>query len=377
MKKGESLIEIREERPEDYRETELITMNAFWNRYAPGCNEFLLVRKLRKAKAYLPQLSRVAVRDGKIVGVIMYSVAKIQYGDITHEVLTFGPLCADRSAQDCGVGGKLLETTMQLCKDAGYEAIVIFGEPNYYPKHGFVTCDHLGLTTMDGSNFDSFMGIELKPGALTTLEKKYGCKGRFSEDEALEDLPDEETEAMRKEFPELPKLKLPGQWGFPNPTYEKDGYQLLEAVQMKKAFINMFNIYAHELSRYNPWLATQISMEGNYLEEYVKEYFANPAKRPFIILCDSRPAGMFVVSGQNDSFDIEEFFVTIPYRKKGIATNIVKLLLSQVEKPCEISILEKNESAIQFWEKLFKDGKADYTKENDGNGMWNYHIKNN
>lgn len=53
-------IIIREERKEDYRATEFMTMRAFWNLHGPGCNEHLLVHKLRTAKEYLPELSRVA-----------------------------------------------------------------------------------------------------------------------------------------------------------------------------------------------------------------------------------------------------------------------------------------------------------------------------
>ena len=48
--------------------------------------------------------------------------------------------------------------------------------------------------------------------------------------------------------------------------------KLVKAVTMEKAFINLFNIYAHELSRYNPWLGTQIDLDGNYLSEDVKQY---------------------------------------------------------------------------------------------------------
>lgn len=32
-------IAIRLERPEDYRDTEILTREAFWNVYKPGCDE--------------------------------------------------------------------------------------------------------------------------------------------------------------------------------------------------------------------------------------------------------------------------------------------------------------------------------------------------
>ena len=46
-----------------------------------------------------------------------------------------------------------------------------------------------------------------------------------------------------------------------------DRMELIRASEMKKAFGSLFNIYAHELSKYNPWIGTQINSEGIYLSE--------------------------------------------------------------------------------------------------------------
>ena len=40
-------IVIREERSEDFWDTEYMTQKAFWNLHNPGCSEHLLVHKLR------------------------------------------------------------------------------------------------------------------------------------------------------------------------------------------------------------------------------------------------------------------------------------------------------------------------------------------
>ena len=88
-------IILRKETKEDYYNTEHMTMRAFWNLHGPGCNEHLLVHKLRESEDYIPELSRVAELDGKIVGAIFYSKAIVKDGDIEHEVLTFGPLAVE------------------------------------------------------------------------------------------------------------------------------------------------------------------------------------------------------------------------------------------------------------------------------------------
>ena len=55
-KQGGNII-IRKETPEDYRKTEYMVMRAFWNIHVPGCNEHLLVSKLRNSPDYLPEFS--------------------------------------------------------------------------------------------------------------------------------------------------------------------------------------------------------------------------------------------------------------------------------------------------------------------------------
>lgn len=197
---------IRKERKEDYFNTEYMTKKAFWNLHVPGCNEHYLVHILRNSNDYIPELSRVAELNGEIVGAIMYSKAYVLNGDSKTEVLTFGPLCVEPKFQNKGIGGKLLENTMELAREAGYKAIIIFGEPRYYPKYGFKTCDNYGITTADYKNFDAFMGIELVPNALKDVT------GRFFESEVFDNLQNDKVEEFDKTFPYMEKLKLPGQW---------------------------------------------------------------------------------------------------------------------------------------------------------------------
>lgn len=198
---------IREERIEDYKQTEWMTMRAFWNIHGPGCNEHLLVHKIRESKDYLPKLSRVAEIDGKIVGAIFFTKAWIKDGEKEHGIVTFGPLCVDPMYQSRQVGAALLKETIALAKEAGYPGIVIFGEPDYYPKHGFVTCDHFGITDCEGRNFDAFMAYELQKDGFAHIS------GKFYEAEVFEACEDEtELEKFTSQFPFCPKLKLACQW---------------------------------------------------------------------------------------------------------------------------------------------------------------------
>ncbi len=199
-------IIIRKETKEDYHATELMTMRAFWNLHGPGCNEHYLVHKLRGAKEYLPELSRVAELDGKIVGAIFYSKAKVVDNETEHEVLTFGPLAVEPTCFGRGIGTKLLQETLALAKEAGYKGIVICGEPGYYPRHGFATCDRFGIRHPAFGNADAFMAYPLNEG----FEKIHGL---FYEASVFEECEDEEkVRLFTGEFPYYKPLRLSCQW---------------------------------------------------------------------------------------------------------------------------------------------------------------------
>ena len=202
-----SNIIIRQEREEDYKKTELMTMRAFWNIHGPGCNEHLLVHKLRNSEVYVPEISRVAEIEGEIVGAIMYSKAQVYDGETVHEVLTFGPLAIEPLAQSKGVGGKLLKETIRLAKEAGYRGICIFGEPDYYPKYGFINAEKFGITDEGGNNYDAFMAYELTENGFADI------KGKFKEADIFSQCEDEEEIAeFTKQFPYYKPLTLKCQW---------------------------------------------------------------------------------------------------------------------------------------------------------------------
>lgn len=199
-------IKIRAEKENEYHEVEQMVLEAFWNKHRLGCNEHLLVHKLRKTDVYVPQISRIAEVNGEIAGVICFAKAMLQKDGILKEILIFGPLCVKPEWQGCGIGGALLAETLKLAEKQGYEGVVIFGEPDYYPLHGFRTCDQFGITTEDGKNFDAFMGIELVEGGLSN----FG--GKFIEPPVFEELPEEENEEFTKGFDTPAKQKFPCQW---------------------------------------------------------------------------------------------------------------------------------------------------------------------
>lgn len=174
-------ITLRIEEEKDFRTVDNITREAFWNVYRPGCSEHFILHKLRSSPAFIKELDFVAELDGEVVGNIVYSKAVVvDDAGTRHEVIGFGPLSVLPSYQRRGIGTKLIEHTVEIAKEMGYKAIIIFGDPAYYHRFGFVNAEVFDIHTSEGENFDPFMAKELYAESL------QGITGRYFEDAAFQ-----------------------------------------------------------------------------------------------------------------------------------------------------------------------------------------------
>lgn len=78
-------ILIRQELTEDNNTTEEIVKKAFLNEEYSDKKEHLLVNRIRKSDAFIPELSLVALNQGKnIIGHVLLSKIKIADGFLLH-----------------------------------------------------------------------------------------------------------------------------------------------------------------------------------------------------------------------------------------------------------------------------------------------------
>lgn len=158
-------VNIRMETEKDYSSVEALTREAFWNLYAPGCDEHYLCHILRGHKDFIKELDYIAEVDGNITGSIMYSRSFLISDDFEKvPVVSFGPLCVHPEYQRKGIGTALIERTRSLVEKMDIPAIIIYGDPHNYCKYGFKNGIDYKVSNMDGEFPLGLLVLELKPG---------------------------------------------------------------------------------------------------------------------------------------------------------------------------------------------------------------------
>jgi len=185
---------IRLETQNDFRETEVLTREAFWDLYKPGCDEHFILHKMRCIPEFIKELDFVAVYQNKIIGNIIYSKAKIvNENNEEHEVLCMGPLSVLPSYQRNGIGSKLIKHSIDCAEKMGFKAVVIFGNPDYYNRFGFKNARKYNIKTSEGDNFDAFLALELYENSLKGIDGKFYINPVFMADH-------NELDEFEKEF---------------------------------------------------------------------------------------------------------------------------------------------------------------------------------
>lgn len=127
-----------------------------------GPFEGKLIDELRDA--FIDAVELVAVEDDTIVGHILFSALTTMVDDDAVPTLSLAPMCVHPDHQRSGIGSALVEVGLELARRREWQAVVVLGHPDYYPRFGFSAELASGLDSpFEG---ESFMALELVPGAL-------------------------------------------------------------------------------------------------------------------------------------------------------------------------------------------------------------------
>jgi predicted N-acetyltransferase YhbS len=192
-------LKIRNTVRQEYYQTENLTREAFWNLYRSGCDEHLVLHQIRERSCYIEKLDKIAIYKEEIVGHIISSIAKvIDKQNKEHKVLCVGPVSVAPSFQNQGIGAQLMNSSISEAQKMGFKAMILFGNPDYYHRFGFVNAKEFDITTKDSQNLEPFMAFELQKNGLKDVE------GRFFEDDAFT-IQEEQLTEYEKRFPHKEK----------------------------------------------------------------------------------------------------------------------------------------------------------------------------
>lgn len=199
---------IRLEQKSDYRNTEILVREAFWNVYRPGCVEHFVLNQMRNDKDFVPELDFVMEKDGKLIGQNVFVKAHIDCGDGSKlPIMAMGPICIAPKYKRKGYGKILLDYSLQKAKKYGCKALCFDGNINFYGKSGFTYARDFGIRyhgLPDGADSSFFLCKELEVGYLDGVTGEYTPPRLYMIDE-------QEAEEFDKTFEFKQKLVLPEQ----------------------------------------------------------------------------------------------------------------------------------------------------------------------
>jgi len=144
-----------------------------------GCEDVTsLTRLLLQDPSGKPAISLLALIDDRVAGHILFTNARVSGTDDKVTASILAPLAVVPEFQGKGVGGKLIETGLQMLTEAGFDLVFVLGHPGYYPRHGFEPAGCLGFEApypIPDKDADAWMVQALRPGVIGNVRGKVIC----------------------------------------------------------------------------------------------------------------------------------------------------------------------------------------------------------
>lgn len=164
-------IIIRPELNTEYNKTEEIIKKAFLNEEYSDKKEHLLVNRIRKTNAFIPELSLVALNQSEdVIGHILLSKIEIVDGSNEADSLALAPVSVTPEYQKKGIGSQLIHAALKYAKDLGYRSVIVLGHKDYYPKFGFKPASLWYIQAPFEVPDEVFMALELTPNSLEKVQ---------------------------------------------------------------------------------------------------------------------------------------------------------------------------------------------------------------
>jgi predicted N-acetyltransferase YhbS len=167
------MLTIRAERPADRAAIERLLDQAF------GVDRHeKTAQRLRDGRLPANGLAFVAHSAGELVGTI--SLWDVTAGEAARPALLLGPVAVTGHLRGQGIGRKLVRHGLNQAAALGHAAVILVGDAPYYGGFGFTRALTEGLVLPGPVETERFLGLELKPGALSLTRGPVTASGRVA-----------------------------------------------------------------------------------------------------------------------------------------------------------------------------------------------------
>lgn len=164
-RKGVDSMEIRQERKEDREAVFAVVEKAFANAPHTDHEEQFLVERLHESDAFIPELSLVAEREGKVVGYALFTKIKVDQWIL----LALAPLAVLPELQGKGIGAKLIQKGHEIAKKLDYLGCVVLGDERYYSRFSYHPASGFDIKPPFEVPDEKFMAVEFWEDSLASI----------------------------------------------------------------------------------------------------------------------------------------------------------------------------------------------------------------
>jgi putative acetyltransferase len=138
---------------------------------------------VEKIRANCPDiLSLVALREGRVVGHVLFSPATIDTDNGPIMGMGLAPMAVPPECQRQGIGSALVRRGLELLGERSCPFVIVLGHPEYYPRFGFERASRYGLKSQwEGVPDEAFMVLFLNESAKKGVSGTARYREEFDE----------------------------------------------------------------------------------------------------------------------------------------------------------------------------------------------------
>ena len=164
---------IRQETKKDFDEIYNLVKEAFKTARVSKGDEQDFINQLRASDNYIPELALVVEEQSILVAYNILTKFNINIDDNSKKqikALLLGPVCVKLEYRNEKIGEQIINKSLEIAKNMGYEAVFLFGDPNYYYRLGFRQTMDYNIKCLNKISPKNAMVKELVPNILKDVK---------------------------------------------------------------------------------------------------------------------------------------------------------------------------------------------------------------